>query len=91
MATVAVWRIGDGVPEHVIMVSDTPITLHVNGAVSEVTGNARVTKLHGTSRQCTRLWVSKRQKARFDALRGAKWRDVIDAGLTAMEGRGNDR
>jgi hypothetical protein len=82
----SVWTVGDGVPEHVIMVSNTPITLHVNGAVSEVAGNARVTKLRGTSRRFVRPVVSDSQKARFDALRGAKWRDVIDAGLTAMEG-----
>lgn len=86
----AVWRIGDGVPEHVIMVSDTPVTLYVNGAVSEVSQSSRVTKLQRGARRFVRPVVSECQKLRFDALRGAKWRDVIDAGLDAMEGR-NDR
>jgi hypothetical protein len=83
----SVWRVGDGVPEHVIMVGSAPVTLHVNGGVSEVVRNSDVTRLHGATRRFVRPVVSDSQKARFDALRGAKWRDVIDAGLAALEGR----
>jgi len=81
----AVWRVGEGVPEHVIMVGSAPVTLHVNGTVSEVAGNARVTQLHRGTRRFVRPVVSDSQKRRFDAVEGLKWRDVIDAGLTVIE------
>ena len=83
----SVWTVGEGVPEHVIMVGSAPITLHVNGGVSEVRMNSDVTRLHGATRRFVRPVVSDSQKQRFDALPGAKWRDVIDAGLAALEGR----
>lgn len=32
----AVWRVGDGIPQHVIMVGDDPVTIHVNETVQVV-------------------------------------------------------
>lgn len=91
----AVWRVGDGVPEHVIMVTDgPPVTLHVNGAVTaatEVTDvpcNAdykRQDKRKRVQRYIARPSVTEAQYGRFLAL-GCTWRDVIDAGLAAKEG-----
>lgn len=84
----AVWTVGDGVPEHVIMVGATPVTLHVNGAVSEVSRNAHVTKLHGPSRRSApvkRMWVSIAQQQRLAALVGVSDSDVIEAGLQHYE------
>jgi hypothetical protein len=81
----SVWMVGEGTPETVIMVGSTPVTLHVNGSVSEVVGNAHVTRLHRGTRRLVRPVVSECQKQRFDALRGLKWRDVIDAGLEQYE------
>lgn len=90
----AVWSIGDGPAEHVIMVTtQEPITLHVNGAVSVATPTAQTpenapvttvtrTKSHETYR--TRPTATKAQEERRSAL-GAKWAEVIERGLAALE------
>lgn len=82
----AVWSVGDGVPDTVIMVSGDPVTLHVNGSVQVAAQNRHVTKVTRPPRRFVRPVVSECQNARFMALQGAKWCDVIDAGLTALEG-----
>lgn len=90
----AVWSIGDGPAEHVIMVTtQEPITLHVNGAVS-VAGNAantpenaHVTAVTRTGRPepyRTRPTASEAQNQRRVAL-GVKWAEIIERGLSALE------
>jgi len=90
----AVWSIGDGPAEHVIMVTTPePITLHVNGAVTVASDDAQMprnggynaqgaTKRHETYR--TRPTATKTQDARRSAL-GVKWAEVIERGLAALE------
>lgn len=95
----AVWQIGDGPAEHVIMVTTPePITLHVNGAVSvaneasnslafpAVTG---VTQGRKRAQYTARPFVSNeqlaRQKSLLDKEIGASWREVINRGLDALE------
>lgn len=90
----AVWQIGDGPAEHVIMVTTPePITLHVNGAVS-VTSTpppaaleshvTEVTRARRNDRPCIRPVATPCQNSRRLAL-SASWRDVIDAGLAVLE------
>ena len=86
----AVWQVGDGPADHVIMVTThEPITLHVNGAVSvaDVRPNAHVTAVTRTGRTRThyaRPTATAAQDARRAAL-GAKWQTIIEAGLKALE------
>jgi hypothetical protein len=90
----AVWQIGDGPAEHVIMVTtQEPITLYVNGAVSvgeQATQIAQhddvtpVTRTERLQKPRTRPTASEAQEKRRLAL-GAKWQQVIDAGLSALE------
>jgi hypothetical protein len=90
----AVWQVGDGPAEHVIMVTtQEPITLHVNGAVSvgeaqpkqdasaHVTG---VTRTTAPRKYCARPTASEAQENRRLAL-GVKWAEIIEAGLKALE------
>jgi hypothetical protein len=84
----AVWSVGDGVPEHVIMVSDTPVTLHVNGAVSTVAQTSNVT---GVTRgkfqrkRYVRPCVPFEYAERLAGLVGVSWQDVFERGLQAYE------
>jgi hypothetical protein len=90
----AVWSIGDGPAEHVIMVTtQEPVTLHVNGAVTVASNDVQMprntgyngqgsTKSHETYR--TRPTATKAQDERRSAL-GAKWAEVIERGLAALE------
>lgn len=93
----AVWSIGDGPAEHVIMVTtQEPLLLHVNGSVSSVsvasrpsitTQDAHVTGVTHTKSQrryCARPAASAAQNLRRAAL-GVKWTAVIDAGLKLLE------
>jgi len=90
----AVWQVGEGVPDTVIMVTGhEPLTLHVNGAVSvadtaaDVPQNAHVTEVTRTQpprRYYARPSATEAQETRRIAL-GAKWKSVIDAGLSALE------
>jgi len=90
----AVWQVGAGPAEHVIMVTTVrPITLHVNGAVSVVSEapesrqNAHVTEVTrppAARRHYARPTATETQQRRREAL-GANWRAVIDAGLAALE------
>jgi len=81
----AVWQVGDGVPEQVIMVSATPVTLRVNGSVSVVDAQQpaqqRVPARTRTQRS-PRYTTSQMQRRR--AL-GVSWRAVVEAGLTILE------
>ena len=100
----AVWQVGIGPAEHVIMVaSPEPLTLHVNGAVSAASDAAAmpclpavtpVTQARRRARKAPRPFVSKWQEARQKCLYSqgirASWRDIIDAGLSALEARRND-
>jgi len=90
----AVWQVGDGPAEHVIMVTTPePITLHVNGAVSVATAPqpaaperhvTEVTRARRNDRPCIRPVATPCQNSRRLAL-SASWRDVIDAGLAVLE------
>jgi hypothetical protein len=90
----AVWQVGDGPAEHVIMVTTPePLTLHVNGAVSvaslpaESRQNAHVTEVTRPKRQrkyVARYTATATQEARRLAI-GASRREVVEAGLTILE------
>ena len=95
----AVWQVGDGPADHVIMVTThEPITLHVNGAVSVDSQRASistlpfvtpVTQARKRARNAPRPFVSKRQEARQKALldkgKAANWNEIINRGLDALE------
>ncbi len=88
----AVWSVGEGVAEHVIMVADgEPITLHVNGSVS-VMKSAFVTEVTSHQerlRERTRYirpCATETQDLRREAV-GASWAEIIEAGLHAVEMR----
>ncbi len=87
----SVWQIGDGVPEHVIMVGAEPVTLHVNSGVSVVVPQAHVTNVTGGQvkrKYHVRPWVSESQNERFLALPvRSSWGEVIEAGLAVIENR----
>ena len=90
----AVWQVGVGPADSVILVTGTePMTLHVNGAVSvadsaaQTVENAHVTPVTGTRRQrtyCTRPTASEAQNNRRVAL-GVRWAEIIERGLSALE------
>jgi hypothetical protein len=92
----AVWQVGDGTAEHVILVTTAqPMTLHVNGAVTVASDNAQNARNPGDNglgrvrrqrRYIARPSVSEAQYGRYLAL-GAKWTDVIDAGLFMLEAK----
>jgi hypothetical protein len=77
----AVWSVGDGIPETVIMVAPGKYDLHVNGSV---TVREAVTSVTPKRTPVARPVASKAQDARRVAI-GAKWQDVIEAGLKALE------
>ena len=90
----AVWQVGSGPAEHVIMVTTPePITLHVNGAVSVASAAAQqpasdhvtaVTRTGPPRRHYARPTATEAQNSRRLAL-SAQWREIIEAGLTALE------
>jgi hypothetical protein len=90
----AVWQIGDGPAEHVIMVTGVePMTLHVNGAVSVADQKAHmpqddavtaITRTVAPRKHYTRPVATDEQDARRNAL-GVKWAEIIEAGLKALE------
>ena len=92
----AVWQVGQGPADSVIMVTGTePITLRVNGAVSvvdvqvESPASAHVTEVTRTKRQrkyFPRYTATEAQNNRRLTL-SVGWREIIEAGLTALEGR----
>lgn len=93
----AVWQVGDGAAEHVIMVTTPdPITLHVNGAVMLVEPSAQppacvdvteVTRAVAPRRYYARPTANAAQNERRQRL-GVKWADVLEAGLLALENGG---
>ena len=92
----AVWQVGQGPAEHVIMVTaQEAITLRVNGAVSVVDAEAKqaasvdvtgVTRTVTPRRHYARPAATEAQNSRRLAL-SASWRQIIDAGLSALEGK----
>jgi hypothetical protein len=90
----AVWQVGTGPAEHVIMVTtQEPITLHVNGAVSVGEQAARmpqrdvvtpVTRTGLPRKHYARPTASEAQENRRLAL-GVKWAEIIERGLSALE------
>lgn len=95
----AVWSIGDGPAEHVIMVTTPePITLHVNGAVSVASADAQMPSNggyngQGATKQPRRYYArptaSETQNRRRVAL-GVKWAEIIERGLNALEDERQD-
>ena len=99
----AVWQVGDGPAEHVIMVTAVePLTLRVNGAVSVVSEPATmptlplVTPVTSTRKRVqytARPFVSnaqlERQKRLYSQGIDANWREIINRGLVALEGEAN--
>lgn len=88
----AVWSVGEGVPEHVIMVSETPVTLHVNGSVQAVTETRNVTgvtrvqvKRKRYARPCIPETQSERLQRLCDGLGAVGWNEVVEAGLQHYE------
>jgi hypothetical protein len=95
----AVWQVGEGVPDVVIMVTaQEPITLYVNGSVSVGDENATmsclpvVTPVTPTRRQvrnAPRPFISNEQEARqkwlLDKGVAVSWREVINKGLETLE------
>jgi len=94
----AVWQVGSGPAEHVIMVTTVePITLHVNGAVSVASADAQgqqnahvtgVTRTPAQRRHYARPTATEAQNNRRLAL-CVQWREIIDAGLAALENQTN--
>jgi len=86
----AVWKVGDGVAETVVMVAGTSVALTVNseGEVTEghVTAVTRPVRGDTTRRRVIRPVASQGQNAQRLAL-SASWSEVIDAGLAAIERR----
>lgn len=84
----AVWQVGDGVPEHVIMVGASPVTLHVNGTVQAVAPDGDVTLITSPPRNRTayvRPCVPLAYAERLQALESVSWLEVIEAGLREFE------
>ena len=88
----AVWNIGTGTPDTVIMVSESqPMTLHVNGSVSVVT-DSFVTEVTGRQerteprRKYIRPCATATQDSRREAV-GASWAEIIEAGLQVKEAK----
>lgn len=88
----AVWKVGEGVPEHVIMVGSEPVTLHVNSGVTVVEPQAHVTMVTVGStmrKRYIRPCVSQEQNRRFLALPvRSSWGEIIEVGLAVLEGEG---
>jgi len=93
----AVWQVGEGPAEHVIMVTTPePITLHVNGAVAVASPTAHmpldahvtaVTRARRLRRHYARPTATAHQDERRAAL-GKSWREIIEAGLRSLESEG---
>ncbi len=84
----AVWQVGEGVPEHVIMVSDTPVTLYVNGGVSTISQTSNVTGVtrgHIQRKRYIRPCVPFEHAERLNRLESVSWQDVVEAGLKSYE------
>lgn len=84
----SVWTVGEGIPEHVIMVSSEPVTLHINGSVQAVTQVANVTpvtRLAIARKRYIRPCVPVEYAKRLQRLHGVSWQDVIEAGLKEFE------
>ena len=87
----AVWTVGEGVPDTVVMVaSDEPLTLRVNGTVTvmqETPVTPVISSVAQRKRQkhtYTRPCATEAQNRRKTAL-GVSWAEVIDAGLRCYE------
>lgn len=84
----AVWQVGEGVPEHVIMVSATPVTLHVNGSVQTVLQTSNVTGVTRGKFQRKRYFrpcMPQEHEERLKRLKTVSAADVFERGLQAYE------
>ena len=84
----AVWQVGEGVPEHVIMVSNAPVTLHVNGSVSTVLQTSNVTGVTRGKFQRKRYFrpcMPEEHEERLKRLKTVSAADVFERGLQAYE------
>jgi hypothetical protein len=84
----AVWSVGEGVAEHVILVSSTPVTLHVNGAVQTVVQTHNVTGVTRGYIQRKRYFrpcMPESYRERLERLKTVSAADVFEAGLRAYE------
>ena len=85
----AVWQVGEGVPEHVIMVASAPVTLSVNGSVQVALQTSLVTGVTSPAmkrKPHKRLWVPDRLLERYTGLRTAySDADIIEAGIKTLE------
>ena len=84
----AVWMVGDGVPQHVIMVASTPTTLVVNGTVQDAAQTSNVTGVtrgYIQRKRYVRPCVPFEYATRLKRLKTVQWLDVIEAGLSALE------
>lgn len=88
----AVWMVGEGAAAHVIMVGQTPVTLHVNGSVQIVELDPTPNTALGANTAPTRLrkriirpCANERQNERKLRLEDVSWNDVIEAGLEVYE------
>ena len=93
----AVWQVGSGPAEHVIMVTTAnPITLHVNGAVSVASSDAQMPRNSGYNGQ----GATKQRSRQYDAIKarraaqsarcaalGVTRDQAIEAGLVALESK----
>lgn len=82
-----VWSVGDGIPQHVIMVDDNPVTLHVNGGVTVAQNPPTVTEIRPqvTRKAYIRPCVPLAYAERLQALQSVSWLEVIEAGLEEFE------
>ena len=84
----AVWQVGEGVPQHVIMVGNTPVTLYVNGSVQDAAPKCDVTKVTRptrTRKRVVRPFIPIEYKERLERLKTVSWIDVIEKGLAQYE------
>jgi hypothetical protein len=85
----AVWLVGEGVPDTVIMVAGEPVTLHVNGAVQADVRTMPVTRVTWgkvARKRYIRPCIPESYAARLQGLEnGYTWVDVVEAGLRTLE------
>ena len=85
----AVWQVGTGPAQHIVMVAETPCTVNVNGDVTVTTQTARVTRVTAgriERKRYIRPCIPESYLERLQGLTdGLTWLDVIDAGLAALE------
>jgi hypothetical protein len=82
--------VGDGVPQHVIMVGATPATLFVNGTVQDAAQTSNVTGVtrgYIQRKRYIRICVPESHAERLNRLKSASVTslDIIEAGMRFYE------